>query len=116
MTAKAALCLAFLEGRVINIKNCFETIGLTNAPREVSRMVEKPFGVTISRHRMTGKSRYGQEVTWFNYRLNKDAAYNQEGIQKMRDYVKSQLTPAKQGRTPKEVKLFTQQELFINSL
>lgn len=90
MTAKAALCLAFLEGRIINVKNCFETISLTNAAREVSRMIEIPFGVQISRHRMTGKSRYGQEVTWVNYRLNRDAEYNKDGIRKMKEYVESQ--------------------------
>lgn len=93
MTAKAALAKALLDGRIINIKNCFELIGLTNAPREVSRMIESPitgFGVQISRQHMTGKSRYGQPVTWTNYRLNRDADYNQEGIARMREYVKEQ--------------------------
>jgi hypothetical protein len=116
MTAKAALCLAFLEGRIINVKNCFETIGLTNASREVSRMVEIPFQVQISRHRMKGKSRYGQEVSWINYRLNRDAAYNQAGILKMKEYVQSQLPASNEGRTPAEQTKFRQQELFIKSL
>lgn len=112
MTAKAALCLAFLEGRIINIKNCFETIGLTNAPREISRMIEKTFGVVISRHQMNGHSRYGQPVTWFNYRLNRDATYNQEGILKMREYVKDQLSK-EVPKTDKELKATTQAQLFI---
>ncbi len=112
MTAKAALCLAFLEGRIINIKNCFETIGLSNAPREVSRMIEKPFGVVISRHQMKGHSRYGQPVTWYNYRLNKDATYNQEGILKMKEYVKEQLSK-ESPKTEKELKLSKQAQLFI---
>lgn len=86
MTAKAALAKALLDGRVINIKNCFQTIGLTNAPREISRMIEKPFGVTVSRTPMEGKSRYGQPVTWFDYRLS-FTDYNAEGIEKMEKYV-----------------------------
>ncbi len=89
MTAKAALIQALLDGRVINIKNCFETIGLTNAPREVSRMVEQPFNVIVSRVHRRGKSRYGQEVTWTDYRLN-PTEYNKEGIEKMRRYVQDQ--------------------------
>lgn len=89
MTAKAALAKALLDGRVINIKNCFQTIGLTNAPREISRMIEKPFGVTVSRTKREGKSRYGQAVTWYDYRLNR-VGYNKEGIEKMEAYVKEQ--------------------------
>lgn len=89
MTAKAALCYHLLKGEVLNIKNVFTLIGLTNCPREISRMVEKPFGVEISRVRMEGKSRYGQSVNWFDYRLN-STEHNKEGISKMRDYVKMQ--------------------------
>lgn len=90
MTAKAALAKALLDGRVINIKNCFETIGLTNAPREISRMIEQPFGVQVSRTQREGKSRYGQAVTWFDYRLN-NTEYNQDGIRKMKEYVNKEL-------------------------
>lgn len=86
MTAKAALCKALLDGRVLNVKNCFSIIGLTNCAREISRMVEQPFGVEVSRTRKDGKSRYGQSVTWIDYRLNK-TDYNQDGIKKMIEYV-----------------------------
>jgi len=113
MTAKCALGLAFLEGRIINIKNCFETIGLTNAPREVSRMIEKPFGIIISRQEMVGSSRYGQRVTWVNYRLNRQADYNQEGIKKLREYCAKQLSSAPPPKTDKEVKLLKQTELAL---
>lgn len=85
MTAKAALCTALLEGRVLNVKNVFNTIGLTNASREISRMVEKPFGVEVSRTPRKGKNRYGGDITWVDFRLNKSER-NQEGIQKMIDY------------------------------
>lgn len=94
MTAKAALAKALLDGRVINIKNCFETIGLTNAPREISRMIEQPFGVEVSRTPREGKSRYGQPVTWYDYRLNR-TEYNKEGIAKMIDYVNKEISDVK---------------------
>lgn len=86
MNTKAALCQALLDGRVINIKNCFETIGYSNAPREISRMIEQGFNVEVSKTPMKGQSRYGQPITWFNYHLNK-TEYNKEGIEKMKNYV-----------------------------
>ncbi len=45
MTAKAALALALLEGRVLNVSNCFKEIGLSNIAREIPRMIEEPFGL-----------------------------------------------------------------------
>lgn len=108
MTAKCALAKALLDGRVINIKNCFQTIGLTNAPREISRMIEKPFGVIVSRTRMEGKSRYGQSVCWYDYHLNK-TSYNAEGIAKMKKYVQEQIGEVK---TDKQVKQLKQLSFF----
>lgn len=95
MTAKAALCKLLLEGKVINIKNGFDWLGITNVPREIGRMIERlpdgkgsnGFGVTVSRTPMKGKSRFGIACTWINYRLNK-TDYNKEGILKMKAYLK----------------------------
>lgn len=106
MTAKAALCMALLEGRVLNVMNVFNTIGLTNASREISRMVEIPFSVEVSRTPRKGKNRYGGEITWIDYRLNKSER-NLPGIEKMKEYVKSQ-------RTDKEAAVLKQQSLFLN--
>jgi hypothetical protein len=89
VTAKAALCDYLLKGKVLNIKNCFSLIGLTNCPREISRMIEQPFGVQVSRVNKTGKSRFGQYVTWIDYRLNK-TEYNAAGIEKMKAYLSEQ--------------------------
>lgn len=102
-TAKAALCKALLDGRVLNVKNVFTTIGLTNCAREIPRMIEKPFGVVVSRTKREGKSKYGQPVTWVDYFLN-TTEYNQEGIQKMREYV------AKHKETPKAKTEITNQQ------
>jgi hypothetical protein len=90
MTAKAALCKYLLDGFTLNIKNCFKMIGLTNCPREISRMIEQPFGVIVSRTTRQGHSRYGQPVTWVNYHLNK-TDYNADGIEKMKKYISNKV-------------------------
>lgn len=117
MTAKAALAKALLDGRVLNVKNCFDTIGLTNCAREISRMIEKDFGVQVSRTQRQGKSRYSQDVTWYDYRLN-HTEYNKEGIAKMREYVDKEtnggrdiVKAALQKHIPIE-KSYNQQQLF----
>lgn len=89
MTAKAALCYHLLKGEVLNVKNVFTSIGLTNASREISRMIEKPFNVRVSREEKEGKSRYNQRVTWFDYKLEFNDR-NEEGIKKMREYAKKE--------------------------
>lgn len=87
MTAKAALCKALLKGEVLNVKNCFALFGITNCSREISRMIERPFGVKVSRTWKNGVSRYGRVVVWVDFRLNK-AKYNLKGIKKMKQYIK----------------------------
>lgn len=111
MTARTALCLALLEGKVLNIKNCFKEIGLTNCPREISRMIEAPFGVTVSRTHRTGKSRYGQPVTWTDYRLN-SSEHNIEGIEKMKIFVKNEQLKSNKSTTEESFKAKKQLDLF----
>lgn len=116
MNAKSALIKELLDGKTITIMTCFRTIGLTNLPREISRMVEQPFGVIVSRTRKEGKSRYGSDITWFEYRLNK-TDYNREGIQKMRDYLAENLDEYRPKQreeiyNDEQPKKFVQPELF----
>lgn len=105
MTSKAALAKALLDGRVLNVKNCFETIGLTNCAREISRMIEDDFGVEVSRTPKVGKSRYGQTVTWMDYYLRK-SEHNMPGINKMMAYVAKQ-KEATNPKTDRELKQLT---------
>jgi len=90
MNAKTAICASLLRGEVLSIKSAFNLFGITNLPREVSRQIEQPFNVKVSRTRRDGKSRYGQPCTWFEYRLNR-TEYNRDGIDKMKQYVKAQI-------------------------
>ena len=89
MNCKTALIKHLLSGQVINVKTCFEDIGLTNCAREIGRMIEKPFGVEVSRTPRQGKTRYGTSCTWTDYRLN-HTPYNANGIKEMAMYVLKQ--------------------------
>jgi hypothetical protein len=87
ITAKAAMAKAFLDGKVLNVKNCFTLFGITNCAREASRMIEIPFGVKLTRIHRTGESRYKQSVTWVDYRLDAFLERNKEGVKLMREYI-----------------------------
>lgn len=111
MTAKAALCIEFLKGSTLNIKNCVILTGLTNCPREVSRQIEKPFGIKLIRIQKEGKSRWGQPVMWFDYKMPYNEE-NKEGIAKMREYVKQQLTLSPP-KTEQQKTILRQLEMFV---
>lgn len=87
MNAQTALCMALLEGRVLNVSNCFRDVGYTNIAREIPRKIEEPFGVEVSRVEKEGKNRYGTPTKYTDYRLN-STPYNIEGIKKMEEFVK----------------------------
>jgi hypothetical protein len=112
MTSKAALCLALLEGKVVNIKNCFENFGISNAPREIGRSVERAFGVSVTKMPCAGTSRYGQPIRWYNYMLNPLREGNKEGIEKMRDYVLKQMGTPKTDKQQKQFKKLEQLRLL----
>jgi hypothetical protein len=112
MTARCALAIALLKGEIINVKNSLDICALSNPAREIPRLIEKPFELIVSRQKMEGKSRYGQPVAWTNYRLNKHAAYNQEGIKKMREYIKENLPSGNEIKTDAQAKLNKQLNLL----
>lgn len=107
MNARAALCKALLDGRTISIKTGFEMLGITNVPREIGRSVERKFDVVIKKIHRTGKSRYGTECVWMDYRLEHTSA-NLPGIQLMREYVAKQ----KENTLIKTTKQFRQLNLL----
>lgn len=86
MNAKTVLCMALLEGRVLNVNNCFKEVGYTNIGREIPRVVEDVFGVEVSRTPKTGKNRYGDPVSYTNYRLNA-SQHNEKGMAEMQEYI-----------------------------
>lgn len=109
MTAKAAICQALLKGEVLTIRTAFADFGVTNLPREMTRLIERQFGCLVSRVRRTGKTRYGVPSYWYEYRLNKTLPVNQEPIKKMQAYVLRETLRKpkwKPGSDPNQAKLF----------
>jgi len=102
MNATYALVTAFLQGRVLTIKTAFTEFGVTNLPRECGRLIERKFGVQLSRVKREGKSRYGVPCYWYEYRLP-TTIYNAEGRQKMIDYLKNHTVAPNDARTEKEL-------------
>lgn len=89
MNSKTALCQALINGEVINIRNIHNRTGYTNSGREISRQVERPFGVVVSRVHRAGKNRFKVHCTWTDYFLAQ-SRLNKEGIKKMKKYIKEQ--------------------------
>jgi hypothetical protein len=112
MTARCALCLALLEGRVLTIFNCMKDVGFSNLPREVTRAVEKPFGVVVSRTPKESTNRYGHPIRYFEYRLN-NTETNKEGREKMIAFCKQEINAVpKTDKQSKAYKALKQVEMF----
>lgn len=104
MTQICAICIALLKGDVLTISDGFHRFNCTNLPRELSRSVEKKFGVEVSKTKVDFESKYdGKPGYYFRYRLNR-TDYNAPGIKKMQDYISVQVGSLPPPRTEKEVK------------
>ena len=110
MTQISAICKSLLSGETLSIMNGFKYFGCTNLPREISRGIEKPFQVIISRMKMDFTSKYGQSGYYYQYRLNPLIEGNAEGIKKMIEYVKEHdpTFSLSSPRTEKEQKISSQ--------
>lgn len=86
MTQTAAIAKALLDGKTLSIMNGFRLFSCTNIPREISRSIEKKFGVQVSRDKVEFVSRYGHPGVYYRYRLNR-TEHNINGIIKMERYV-----------------------------
>ena len=86
MNQTAALAMALLKGEVVSIKTAFGQFGISNAPREIGRSIERKFEVEVSKSPKKFKSKYGRSGVYFEYRLNK-TEYNRPGIERMKQYV-----------------------------
>ncbi len=82
MTQIAAIAQSLLKGEVLSIMDGFHKFLCSNLPRELSRSIEKKFGVVITKTPTPFKSKYGQSGRYFKYRLNKDLEQNKEGVEK----------------------------------
>ena len=115
MTQTAAIAMSLLKGDVLTVMNAFQLFACTNISRELSRSIEKKFGVEISKDKVVFKSKYGQPGFYYRYRLNKTKA-NAPGIARMIDYCQKQLGTINQCKTEKERTLFVQTSLFLETI
>lgn len=89
-TKTAAICQSLLSGGSLSIMDGFKQFGVTNLPREISRSIEKKFGVHVIRIKCTSKTPYGHTNVFYKYQLvpNKGNLLNQRaGIGRMIQYV-----------------------------
>jgi hypothetical protein len=79
-------------------------------------MIEKPFGIRVSKIPRAGKNRYGSPNSYTDYRLNRSDPYNKAGMILMREYVKKHWGKSKDAKTDKQFNTLKQQELFLSEL
>ena len=119
MNATTALGKSLLNGDVLSVMNCFKLFGLTNAARELSRCIEKPFNLRLDKRTKPFKSRYGQDGYYFEYRLLHNDL-NRDGIEKLKAYISQQegvtftysVRKGPKSQPKKDPPNFTQDSLF----
>lgn len=107
MNATCALAMALLQGRVLTIKTAFTDFSISNLPREIGRSIERKFGVFVTKVKKKGKSKYGVECWWYEYRLA-TVDYNVEGRKRMFEYVQKNTPKYELARTQKELSISKQ--------
>lgn len=70
-TRQDALLKHLAKGGKLSIKNAYLHFGISNIAREVGRLIEKPFNLTLHREQKSGKTKYGSACFWFEYSANK---------------------------------------------
>jgi hypothetical protein len=83
MTRTQALAKHLLAGKPVSIKTAYKDFGISNISREVARLIERPFGVTLTRTKKEGKTKYGSYCSWLEYSLM-PSKINASGIKKLK--------------------------------
>lgn len=89
MTRQQALATYLLTGKPVSIKNGYNYFGISNISREVIRLIEKPFGLQLTRTKKEGKTKYGTYCTWLEYILL-PTKLNAKGINAMKRMLKEE--------------------------
>ena len=89
MTRQQALATYLLTGKPVSIKNGYNYFGISNISREVIRLIEKPFGVQLTRTKKEGKTKYGTYCNWLEYILL-PTKLNAKGINAMKRMLKEE--------------------------
>lgn len=94
----AHISKALLAGDVLTIFDGYKRFRVTNLPREISRSIERKFGVVVSKDRVDFTHECGLPGWYYRYRLNPTQA-NAEGIEKMSAYCEEYF-PKQTSNTP----------------
>jgi hypothetical protein len=86
MTRSQALSKHLLAGKPVSIKTAYNYFGISNISREVIRLIERPFGVTLTRTKKEGKTKYGSYCSWIEYSLMPNKL-NAAGIKKLKKLI-----------------------------
>lgn len=86
----AALCYDLINGKTVSIKTGFNAYGITNIPREISRAVEKRFGVKCEKKKIVYKSKYGLGGYYFEYKLLRNNQ-KKESLNLMYSYIQENM-------------------------
>ena len=86
MTRTQALAKHLLAGKPVSIKTAYNYFGISNISREVIRLIERPFNVTLTRTKMEGKTKYGSYCNWIEYRLVANRL-NSKGIKNLKKFI-----------------------------
>jgi hypothetical protein len=86
MTRTQALATHLLSGKPVSIKTAYKDFGISNISREVARLIERPFGLYLTRTKLEGKTKYGTYCSWFEYRLM-NTKLNAAGIKKLKKFL-----------------------------
>ena len=86
MTRTQALAKYLLLGKPISIHKAYTYFGISNISREVIRLIERPFGVTLTRTKKEGKTKYGSYCSWMEYSLMPNKL-NAAGIKKLKKLI-----------------------------
>lgn len=104
-TKTSKIAKALLDGDVITMMDGFKRFGITNLSREISRQIERKFGVQVSKDKVDFTHDCGLPGWYFRYRLNR-IPENEKGIFDMRQYVEenglSGIPPKRRVGRPKE--------------
>lgn len=115
MTQICAIAIALLNGDTMTIADGFHKFHCSNLPRELSRSIEQKFGVIISKDKKEFKSIYDERPGYYyRYRLNKSDV-NKEGIERIREYIKSQIGELPPPKTDKQAKIIKKAEAAIKT-
>lgn len=94
MTRTQALAKHLLAGKTVSIMTAYQLFGISNISRELRRLIEIPYNLTLTRTQKEGRTKYGSYCQWLEYRL----AYNkinEPGIKKLKQVVSKKETSAK---------------------